>query len=512
MEKLKKISFLLASIFILGALATKMAKPEWQLYSNIATGIGVFFFLLSLYNERASLKNFFSARSTKYGFNSVVMVILTLALVGLANWVVSRHSWKYDATKNKSFSLSSLTVNAVKNLKQPVKITAFYTYGDDDAGRNKMKTLFEDYKKHSGKLDAKIVDPMRNLPMVRQYGVERNGTTIVESGGQKVTVTTTNEEDITNAILKVSSAKQVTIYFLQGHKEPSISDMEGGGFSAVVEQLKKSNYEVKELGDLAAKNKIPDDCGVLIIGGPSVALLDHEITAILNYLAAGGRALILDDPRTDASLSKVLGAYHVQTGNDIIVDNDCNFPLAGPVVPCVVPKQGTAVAREFDNRAVLFFPEVKSLTYSSDKDAKATYTVVAESSGNSWGETDKERAAFDEGKDKKGPLTVGLLITKPVEGTNQKDNETRVAIFSDLSFSQNQFVNWSPWNYRLFSNSIAWLTEQENLIHLPPKSTQSDVMMLSSTQMNYILLLIVIGLPLAVLATGIFVWARRKKL
>jgi len=512
MEKLKKISFLLASIFILGALATKLAKPEWQLYSNIATVIGVLFFLLSLYNERTSLKNFFSARSTKYGFNSVVMVILMLALVGLGNWVISRHSWKYDATKNKTFSLSSLTVNALKNLKQPVKITAFYTYGDDDAGRNKMKTLLEDYKKHTDKLDAKIVDPMRNLSLVRQYAVDRNGTTIIESGNQKTTVTTTNEEDITNAILKVSTSKQVSIYFLQGHKEPSISDTEGGGFSAVVEELKKSNYDVKELGDLPAKNKIPDDCSTLVIGGPSVALLDHEVKAILDYLSAGGRALILDDPRADATLGKVLAAYQVQSGSDIIVDNDCNFPLAGPVVPCVVPKLGTAVAREFDNRAVLFFPEAKSLTYSDKQDAKATYTVVAESSEKSWAETDKEQATFDEGKDKKGPLTVGLLITKPVEGTNKKSNETRIAIFSDLSFSQNQFVNWSPWNYRLFANSIAWLTEQENLIHLPPKSTQSDVMMLSSTQMNYILLLVVIGMPVAVLATGIAVWMRRKKL
>ena len=512
MDKLKKLSFLLASIFILGALATKLAKPEWQLYSNIATGIGVLFFLISLWYERAGLKNFFSARSTKYGFNAVVMTILMLALVGVANWIVSRHTWKYDATKNKSFSLSSLTINALKNLKQPVKITAFYTYGDDDAGRNKMKTLLEDYEKHTDKLQTQIVDPMRNLPLVRQYNVERNGTTIIESGSQKTTVTTTNEEDITNAILKISSSKQVVLYFLQGHREPSITDMEGGGFSAAIEELKKSNYEIKELGDLAAKAKIPDDCTALIVAAPSVPLLDHEIKAITDYLAAGGRALVLDDPRSDPSLSKLLAAYHVQTGSDVIVDNDCNFPLAGPVVPCVVPKPGTSVAREFDNRAVLFFPEAKSLTYASDKDAKATYTVVAESSDKSWGETDRERAEFDEGKDKKGPLTVGVLITKPVEATNKKSDEMRVAIYSDASFSQNQFVNWSPWNFRLFSNSIAWLTEQENLIHLPPKATQSDVMMLSSTQMNYILLLVVIGLPLIVLILGVTVWMKRKKL
>jgi ABC-type uncharacterized transport system involved in gliding motility auxiliary subunit len=510
MEKLRKLSFLLATIFILGALATKMARPEWELYSNIATGIGVLFFLISLYYERESLKNFFSARSTRYGFNAVLMCILMLALVVLGNWIISRRDWKYDATKNKAFSLSSLTINALKNLKQPVKITAFYTYGDDEAGRSKMATLLKDYEKQSDQLETRIVDPLRNMPLVRQYNVERNGTTIIESGNQKTTINSTSEEDITNAILKVSTQKQVVIYFLQGHNEPSISDFEGGGFSAVVEELKKSNYEVKELGDLASKAKIPEDASALIIATPTVALLDHEIKAIVDYLQAGGRALILDDPRADPSLSKVLAAFKVESATNIIIDNDCNFPLAGPVVPCVLPKLGTPVTREFDNRAVLFFPETKSISQSAEQDSKATYTVVTESSNTSWGETDKERAEFNEAQDKKGPLTTGLNITKPLEG--DKKGETRITIYGDASFAQNQFVNWSPWNYRLFSNSVAWLTEQENLIHLPPKDAQSDVMMLPSTQLNYILLGVVIGMPLIVLVTGIVVWVRRKKL
>lgn len=511
MEKLKKLSFWLATVFILGALAIRLAKPEWQLYSNIAIGIGVLFFLISLYYERASLKNFFIARSTRYGFNAVVMSVLMLALIVLGNWVITRHEWKYDTTKDKTFTLSSLTINSLKELKQPVKITSFFTHTDDEAGRNKMQTLLEDYEKHTDKLETRVVDPLQNLTLVRQYGIERNGTTVIESGNQKTTITTTNEEDITNAILKISSNKKVVLYFLQGHNEPSISDLEGGGFSAVVEELKKSNYEIKELADLSSKAKVPDDASALIIATPTVALLDHEVKAIVDYINAGGRALILSDPRADESLTKVLAPFHVQPGRDVIVDNECNFPLAGPVVPCVVPKLGTPVAREFDDRAVLFFPEAKSLTYSSDKDTKATYTVVAESSDKSWGETDKERAEFDEAADKKGPLTVGLLIEKPLEGTN-KNGAIKIAVYSDASFAQNQFVSWSPWNYRLFANSIAWLTEQENLIHLPPKNTQSDIMMLSSTQLNSIFLLGVFGLPLIVLITGIVVWMRRKKL
>ena len=489
----------------------KMAKPEWQLYANIVVGLGAAFFLLSLYFERSSLKTFFSARSTRYGINSVVIVLLVLGLVGLINWIASRHEIKWDTTKNKQFSLSSLSVNAVKNLKKPVKITAFYSFqGEDDGSRQKMKTLLDDYSSHSKLLEAKIIDPLKNMPLVRQYGVEHDKTTIVESGNQKQTLTTTEEEDLTNAILKVSSNKQVTLYFMQGHGEPGIADADTGGMSGVVEQLKKSNYIIQELKDFAAKPKVPDDCSTLVLASPKVQLLDHEIKGVLDYLNAGGRALILDDPRSDASLAKIFAPYQVTPENDIVVDENCNFPLAGPVVPCVVPEAGTPVSREFDNRAVLFLPETRSLTYKEG--GNEVFTAVAKSTENAYGETDKEKASYDEGKDKKGPLTVGVLVTKPAEAKEKKNPETRLAIFGDASFAQNQFVGWSPYNYQFFANSLAWLTEQENLIHLPPRNTRNDVMTLSSTQLTYIWVLVLVVLPLAVLGTGIGVWVRRKKL
>jgi ABC-type uncharacterized transport system involved in gliding motility auxiliary subunit len=511
MEKLKKFSFLLAAVFILAALAVKLSRPEWSKYANVGVGVGVVFFLLSLYFERAELKKFFSARSTRYGLNSLVMILLVLGIVGVANWIVAQHQIKLDTTKNKQFSLSSLTENALKNLKRPVKVTAFFST-KDDASRMKMKTLLDDYQARSKMLEVKLIDPLRNLPLVRQYKIETDGTTVIESGTQKATVTTTQEEDLTNAILQVSVNKQTTVYFLQGHGEPAISDMDNAGFSAIVEQLKKSNYVVQELKDFTAKPKVPDNCDALIIASPSVQLLDHEIKGIQDYLAGGGRAMVLVDPRSNESVAKVLAPYKIQVAKDIVVDENCNFPLAGPVVPCAIPKSGTPVTREFDRNAVLFLPESKSLEYKSSEGGKEIFTPVAESSAQSWGETDPEKAAFDEGKDKKGPLTLALLVTKPVDQKSSRSKEMRLAVAGDVSFLQNQFVGWSPWNYQFFANSVAWLTEQENLIHLPPKNERSDVMILSSGQLRFLGIFSILVIPIAIIGTGISVWLKRKKL
>jgi ABC-type uncharacterized transport system involved in gliding motility auxiliary subunit len=511
MEKLKRFSFLLATVFIVVALGVKIGRPQWHLYANIGIGIGIVFFLLSLYFERADLKNFFSARSTKHGLNAAVMILLLLAIVVVANWIVSRHPLKYDTTKNKQFTLSSLTTNSLKNLKQPVKVTAFFS-AQDDASRLKMKTLLDDYKSHSTKLDVRLIDPVRNLPLVRQYGVQQDRTTIIESGKQKATVTTTEEEDLTNAILQVSTNKKITIYFLAGHGEPSITDVENSGFSAVVDQLKKSNYQIEELKNFAAKPKVPDNCDALIVASPKVQLLDHEIKGVQDYLAAGGHAAILFDPRGDPSLGKLLQPYQIQAEDDIVVDESCNFPLAGPVVPCGVPKSGTPVTKEFDRNAFLFLPEAKSLSYKTPEGGKENFTVVAESTAEAWGETDKQKAVFDPGKDKKGPLTLGLIVTKSVDQKNARTKEIRFAVFGDVSFVQNQFVGWSPWNYQLFSNTVAWLTEQENLIHLPPRNERNDIMVLSSTQLNFLGIFLILLLPLAIVGTGITIWVKRKKL
>jgi ABC-type uncharacterized transport system involved in gliding motility auxiliary subunit len=512
MEKFKKISFFLAALFILAALGIKLGKPEFQKYANYAVIAGVVFFLISLWFERKELKTFFTARSTRYGLNSLVMVLLVLAIVILANWLINRHPYRYDTTKNQQFSLSPMTKNALKNLKQTVKITAFFTEGQEEGLRTRMKDLLDNYQIETKKLEIKMLDPLKNQQLLQQYNVDTNGTTVFESGQQKTTINTTSEEDVTNAILKVTSSSQVTVYFMTGHGEPSTNGNDGRAMSTVVEQLKKTNYQVNELKDFAAKPNVPADCTVLVIAGPTVALLDHEVKGITDYLAAGGRALILDDPSADSSLSKVLSAYKVNARDDIAIDSQYFFPLADAAVPLVSALPGTPVTKEFNYQ--MFFALARSLDYKPGENNKATFTPFAQTSQSSWGETDKQQANFDEGKDIKGPLTLGLLVSLPLENKNDKNKrspEMRMVVFGDVTFAQNDFAR-IPGNNRIFQNSVAWLTEQENLISLPPRNDKNDIMMLNSTQLNYAGILLVLIIPILIIGAGVMIWIRRKRL
>ncbi|MCI0441939.1 Gldg family protein [bacterium] len=512
MEKFKKLSFILAALFILSALFIKLQRPELQKYANYAVIAGIVFFLISLWFERKELKAFFTARSTRYGLNSLVMVLLVLAIVILANWLINRHPYRYDTTKNQQFSLSPMTKNALKNLKQTVKITAFFTEGQEEGLRTRMKDLLDNYQIETKKLEIKMLDPLKNQQLIQQYNVDTNGTTVFESGQQKTTINTSSEEDVTNAILKVTSSNQLAVYFMTGHGEPSISENDERGLSTVVDQLKKTNYQVNELKDFAAKPNVPADCTVLVIAGPNVALLDHEVKGITDYLAAGGRALILDDPTADNSLSKILSAYKVTARDDIAIDSQYFFPLGDAAVPLVSALPGTPVTKEFNYQ--MFFALARSLDYKPGENNKATFTPFAQTSQYSWGETDKQNANFDEGKDVKGPLTLGLLVSLPLENKNDKNKrspEMRMVVFGDVTFAENNFAR-IPGNNRIFQNSVAWLTEQENLISLPPRNDKNDIMMLNSTQLNYAGILLVLVIPILIIGAGVMIWLRRKRL
>ncbi|MCI0611584.1 Gldg family protein [bacterium] len=512
MEKFKKLSFILAALFILSALFIKLQRPELQKYANYAVIAGIVFFLISLWFERKELKAFFTARSTRYGLNSLVMVLLVLAIVILANWLINRHPYRYDTTKNQQFSLSPMTKNALKNLKQTVKITAFFTEGQEEGLRTRMKDLLDNYQIETKKLEIKMLDPLKNQQLIQQYNVDTNGTTVFESGQQKTTINTSSEEDVTNAILKVTSSNQLAVYFMTGHGEPSISGNDERGLSTVVDQLKKTNYQVNELKDFAAKPNVPADCTVLVIAGPNVALLDHEVKGITDYLAAGGRALILDDPTADNSLSKILSAYKVTARDDIAIDSQYFFPLGDAAVPLVSALPGTPVTKEFNYQ--MFFALARSLDYKPGENNKATFTPFAQTSQYSWGETDKQNANFDEGKDVKGPLTLGLLVSLSLENKNDKNKrspEMRMVVFGDVTFAENNFAR-IPGNNRIFQNSVAWLTEQENLISLPPRNDKNDIMMLNSTQLNYAGILLVLVIPILIIGAGVMIWIRRKRL
>ena len=86
----------------------------------------------------------------------------------------------------------------------------------------------------------------------------------------------------------------------------------------------------------------------------------------------------------------------------------------------------------------------------------------------------------------------------------------RIVFVGDVAFATNPALQVAGGNKSLLTNSVNWLTENVDLIQIPPKVPTDRMLILSSTQLNVLLYGSAVFIPLVVLAAGIAVWWSRR--
>lgn len=86
------------------------------------------------------------------------------------------------------------------------------------------------------------------------------------------------------------------------------------------------NVETADL-ELLTAEKIPDDCNILMINGPTSDLADNEKKIVLDYLKAGGNAIINLSYTTEkmTNLEEVLEYYGIQSKQGIICETSGKY-------------------------------------------------------------------------------------------------------------------------------------------------------------------------------------------
>ncbi|MGB9906308.1 MAG: GldG family protein [Candidatus Saccharicenans sp.] len=512
--------------------------PQYRTAAWVSGGLGIVSLALYLILNLSTLKEGLKRRSFIYSSNLMLIIILVLAILVVLNFFLARHHYRLDFTSAKIHSLSEQSVNVVKNLKQEVAIKAFFR--DSNVSRQTMESLLKNYAYHSAKIKYEFIDPDKNPGLVKKYDITQDGTTVLECGDKENRITTTSEEDVTNAIIKVTREKKKTIYFLEGHGENSVEDSGEVGYSTAKTELEKIGYEVKKL-TLALSDNFPADCALLVIPGPRKGLLPNEFQTIKNFLETGGRVLFLVDPETSSGLETLLADYGIKLENDLVVDTVSRLLGGDYFMPVVTEYQSHDITKNF--RYATFFPLARSVEISDTKPEGLSLNTLARTSANSWSERqlDKAEVTFDQGKDRPGPISLAVVGSKKVElkeraaekkpeenkeqaegkdqpaGEEKKDDtstvtrEARLAVFGDSDFITNKYYNLSG-NGNFFLNTVNWLTEESDLISIQPRTRSPRSINLTPSQGRLLMWLSVIILPLAVLVAGLSIWLRRRAL
>ncbi|WP_375496395.1 GldG family protein [uncultured Nostoc sp.] len=560
-KKLWKYLFWLGPFLITVGLTVGLISEQWGLIPLVFIITGIIISGLGIIWQ-SNQSNWWNRRSTQAGTNALVATLAVLAILGLINFLGTRYHLRADLTESQLFTLAPQSQKLVSVLPQPVKVWVF------DINQNPQdRELLENYQRQSSKFKYEYINPEARPGLAEKFGVKDYGEVYLESGDKRQLVQTINENERLSEIRLTSRLQQLTnlttakVYFLQGHGEHQLSAGKGA-MSQAVQGLGDKNFTTAPL-NLTETSKVPQDAAVVIVAGPKRELFQGEVKALQEYLNRGGNLLLMIDPNTDPKLNSLLQEWGVSLDNRLAVDVSSESVVGrGPAAPLVTEYGKHPITKDFGN-GNSFYPISRPLEITSVPGVEATPLLRTKPYPSSWGESDlqSEKLEFNEGKDLKGPLTLGVALTRkqtpkststpqasptpsplpspitqgktspnpsaktpqalplpsptttplsPPTSSSQTTTESRLVVLGNSSFATDGLFQ-QQLNGDVFLNSVTWLSKQDQQpLSIRPKEPKNRRITLTTTQANLLILSSLLVLPLIGLSAAVIIWWKRR--
>ncbi|TFG98342.1 MAG: hypothetical protein E4H11_00605 [Myxococcales bacterium] len=517
--------------FLLGLFGAGF-DPLW-VGGNLVAGIALLISAaaVNLDGLRERMSSGETRRAWKYGTSALLGTGFLLVILAFLGFLSTRYHWRFDWSEASVHSLSDQTQKLLAGLDSDVEVIAFYPALD----ARPVREILDRYAYESPRFQVEYVDPNERPELLARYEIAPeklgNGLVYIGLGGESVEVTELTEENLTNAMVKLSRTGEKKVYFVEGHNEHAIEGEAGSqkdGFERAADALRNENYRVETLL-LAAKGDVPEDADAVVIPGPTRPFLGSEREALRRYLERGGAVLVLLDPRAQTDLVDDVRGWGIELGDDIIVDRQlavfgrATTPFAGSYAP------DHEITK--DLRDVTLFSAVRSVRSAGD--GTGTLTELVFTGEGSWAETDLTRF-YGEGKadfgdpDLRGPVAVAVAGTlrlgagdagadaSPGEASEgeapaaEPSKEARIAVFGDSDFASNELIE-AYRNRDLFVNTVNWLIGDVEAISIRPVRSRASRFELSADQFLSIRSLSLFVLPEAIAIAGVLVWWSRRR-
>jgi hypothetical protein len=486
--------------------------------------------------ERDLQPSFSRKRTWSIVFHVVLSSLALLALVIMANYLAHRHNQRLYLSGTAAQKLSPLTLQVLSALTNKIKVTVFFDRREPLFGA--VANLAKEYQARCPNLELEFVDyrmPGRADAIRTAYKLQADGDAsrvIFDSGAQVRTVLSTELSDyamgpgqeirrtgfkgeqlFTSAILNLTESKPVKAYFLQGHGEHRLSD-EDQGYSRLAQLLENNNIVPIAENPLIGTNPISDDCGLLVIAGPTRLFEPEEIAKIDQYLARGGRLLALFNVSArvvPTGLESLLLRWNVQVGFDLVQDTaqsqsgESSVILTSnygthPIVRSLLRSSVALVApRSISPKAApqtaADVPRIAELLFSSPQGR-----VLVPYQGDRWAEEKSNQ-----------PIPLAIALERgAIQGVRTDRGATRVVAVGDSLFLSNILVNRAA-NADFANLAVNWLINRDRLLNeIGPRAVSEYQILLTEQQMSQLRWLFLGAIPGITATFGFFVWLRRR--
>ena len=447
-----------------------------------------------------------------------ISILLVVAIVLLANLISQDFFLRIDFSEDKNYTLSKATKDLLKQLQEPVTVKAYFSENlppNVAQSRKDLKDLLVEYNTRSkGMVVYEFINPNENeekeqeavqagihpvLIDVREKDQMKQQKAymgvVVTMGERKEIIPfiqpgTAIEYELSKAIKKLSVIDKPTIGLLQGHGEPSISNI----IQAYNELTVLYNVEPVNISDTTP---IPSRIKTLMIIQPKDSIKPAELDQIDAFLSRGGNLLIAtsrvnanlqtaysttlntglenwlrkkgilikDDILADVACSQIqvvqnLGGFQmirqIQFPYIPMIKNFAKHPVTGGLEAVILP---FASSIEFISHDSLQFTP---LAFTSEKSSSESLPVYFDLQ-RQWTQNDFRQK--------------NLVVAAALEGKLAGPAKSKILCIASGDFiinsrgnDQSQQQTLAPDNVNFFVNSVDWLTDETGLISLRTKA------------------------------------------
>jgi len=445
----------------------------------------------------------------QYKIQHMIFIVLLLACTGFAGWLSNEYNQRSDWTAGNRHSLSNDTIQLLHQLPFEIKLRSYQA--DNPALTKAITEILNRYKSQKSDFSFQLINPDIFIDQAKADNINRYGQTIIEYNGQFERFEKLSEESITNALIRLQRGNKPKIQFLSQHGERSINDTSPAGYSLLASQLISKGFNVSNINLI--KEALNIDNTVLVIGSINKPLLDSEQQKILQFIKGGGQLLWLQDPAPDNSQLIIAQKLNIDFIDGVAIDNNqqvnAMLKLSHPAIIPILEYRRHPITDKM--QYFTLFTSASAITTNPQTENDWLTTDLLITSSSSWSETKNlaEKLEYNKEDDFAGPLSIGIAQQRQIKSAKEYFSQ-RVVIIGDTDFIANNNLGQGA-NLDFILNTFNWLTTNDKLIAIAPKSAPDLQLNLSAPMAAVIGLVFLIFLPLIFFVSGAAIWFKRHK-
>lgn len=477
----------------------------------------------------------FKDKHIRYGGYGALLTLVVIAITIVLNIVVTNLNLKIDTTSEKIYSLTDTTKEVTKDIKDPINLYVLEETGKETSW---LQEILMKYTKLNNNINVIYKDPIlyptfgndylkrsnQNLSSIMPSSIivenQTSGkfkivppTEFVQSTGTDSGNGITVESAITNAIGYVLNDKDGMLYYTTGHQETELSSC----FTDACERVNLSTSPLNLLTD-----EMPDPANSsLIIYSPHSDFTKEEVDKVIDYMTAGGKAMIFMDidasPSDLPTFSGLLDYYGVAHQQGMAVETNSNN-MASMYPTFLIPNKGdhTVLSNMSSNSSLIVLPNASGFEAVTNARTSLRITPLLTTSDDAFLRTDlNNSSSTKQSGDLDGPIALAYAIEDTETGIKDASGETdhtkMIVIGNTYGFSDKYVQVSATGNESFISSCLGWLLSVDTNYAIEAKTEDTYALRtISSTTALLIEALIVIVIPLIVIVLGIIVCIRRR--